>query len=138
MSDVSITAANVVPASDAQIGTGIAGATITAGQSIQLEASSGTWKLASAATTAILAGSGGVAVAVSGASAGQPVSYIQSGTTAIGGTVVKTGIYVVSPTNPGGIAPIADLGSGNYLSILGYATTTGILAITRNATGVTK
>ncbi len=66
------------------------------------------------------------------------MSYLISGTVTIGATIVKAGIYVVSPTGAGGIAPVADIGSGQYLSILGYATTTGILAAIGLATGVTK
>lgn len=138
MADVSITAANVVPGSDASYGTGTAGVALTAGQSIYLDTNTSTYKLAQANGTATVAGSGGVTIALSNAAAGQPVSYLLSGPVTIGGTLVKAGVYVVSAANAGGIAPIADLGSGNYLSILGYASTTGILTALRSATGVTK
>lgn len=137
MADVSITAASVVPGADAIIGTGTAGVAITAGQSIYLDVATSTWKLA-IATSAAAAGSGGVTIALSNAAANQPVNYLVSGSVTIGGTVVKAGVYVVSANAAGAIAPIADLGSGNYLSILGYASTTAILTLFKSATGVTK
>lgn len=44
----------------------------------------------------------------------------------LGATLTVGAVYVVS-VNPGGIAPLADLGSGDFVTIIGVATTTALL-----------
>jgi hypothetical protein len=46
-------------------------------------------------------------------------------------------VYVAS-TNAGGIAPYADLGSGDYVTILGVATTATNLKLSINQSGIAK
>jgi hypothetical protein len=76
MADISITAASVVPSTNAVKRTGTAGATITAGQLVYKDASdSNKIKLAdndaSAAATV-------VGIALNGASSGQPITYAET------------------------------------------------------------
>lgn len=121
MADITITAANVVRTA-ATVESGIAGATVTAGQCVYKDASANNvLKLAQADGTAAEAAA--VGVALHAALTGQPLAYATGGTMNIGGTTAKTTTYVVSAT-AGGVAPQADLTSGQRISVLGYATAT--------------
>lgn len=130
--DLVITAANVAQASGVpQQYT--AGATLTQGQCVYLNSSNQVvGAKANGATTAPVIG-----IALNAASSGQPVTVLTSGVITIGATTTKGTIYVVSAANAGGIAPIGDLATGNYLSIIGYANSTTQITLTINATGVT-
>lgn len=134
MSDLSITAANVLYASGDKQG-GIAGETITAGQALYLKASDG--KLWKAQADGTAAEATAVGIALHAALANQPVTYAGNGCTLnIGGTTSKATVYVVSAA-AGGIAPLADLTSTQYISHLGYATATdGSMVLKITNTGV--
>jgi hypothetical protein len=121
MADITITAANVVPASGATIPVGTAGETITAGKALYLKASDSRLWLAQCDGTAAEAAV--VGIALSGASAGQPLPYVTAGTMNIGGTTSKADVYCLSAT-AGGIAPQADLTSGHRIVFIAYATAT--------------
>ena len=124
--DVTITAASVIPGPNADTTTGIAGATITAGQIVYLESSSNTWKLADADASAATSGSGGaIGLAAGGASTGQQfVVVLSDDNLTVGGTLAMTApIYVLSGT-AGGIAPLADLAAGDYPVVLLIARST--------------
>lgn len=119
MADISITAANVVYSSGTKL-TGTAGAAITAGQLVYLEAASQTYKLAqgNAAATNNPAG-----IALNNCSANQPIIVQSTGTLNIGATLTVGQTYVMSAANPGGIAPVSDLTTGNYVAVVGVAVT---------------
>lgn len=135
MADISITAANVVKGSNAVVEAGTAGATITAGQVVYKDAADGKYKLADAdsATAAAKAPRG---IALNGASDGQPLSIIRSGDVTIGATLTAGTAYYLSPT-PGGIAPLADVLSGDDVVLIGLAESTSVLAVDIQITGVT-
>lgn len=130
MADISITAASVSKASGAQ-NTGVAGGTITAGQSVYLDPSSNTIKLADAITSATTAAC--VGIALNGASTGQPLTYQTSGNINIGATLTIGAVYILSGANAGGVAPVADLTSTWFPVVLGIAQTAGILTIVNAA-----
>ena len=132
MADLSITAANVDPAADAVIVTATAGATITAGQTIYIDSNS-LVQLADADLSAAAAAC--IGVAVNGASANQPISYQTSGGLDLGATLTIGEIYVLSGT-AGGVAPEADLATGDYVVILGVATAADNLKMTIIDSGV--
>ena len=114
--DLSVTAANVVPSSQAHYVNGTAGATITAGQLCYFDSVSSTYKLASANASAATAAVAGIAVG--GASANQPVTLVTyDPALAIGATVAAGSVYIVS-ANAGMIAPNADSASGWYVSVV--------------------
>lgn len=122
-------AANVATVTDGQFGTGTAGETITAGQTLYLDAATNTYKLAdvNASGKDVIAG-----ISLHGASSGQPIKFQAGGTINLGVTLTVGLIYVGSAT-PGGIAPSADGITGWKTCVLGIATTTanlkmGILA----------
>lgn len=135
MADISITAANVVKGSNAVVEAGTAGATITAGQVVYKDAADGKYKLADAdsATAAAKAPRG---IALNGASDGQPLSIIRSGDVTIGATLTAGTAYYLSP-EPGGIAPLADVASGDDVVLIGLAESASVLAVDIQITGVT-
>lgn len=132
MADLTITATNVVSIS-ASVQTGIAGETITAGNSLYIKAADGKlWKAQCDGTPEEAAC---VGIALNGAAVNQPVNYASEGAINIGGTTSKATTYVVSAT-AGGIAPQADLVATNRISYVGYATdATGTLVVNRRLTG---
>ena len=134
MADLTITAANVLQ-TDGNFTDGTAGATITAGQTVYLDATTNRWKLAQADGTSAEASLRGVAL--HGASNGQPLRVLTSGRYNPGATVAVGTVYVVSAT-AGGIAPIADLVATNYVSILGVGTTTSEITVSLCNSGVQK
>jgi hypothetical protein len=129
MSDLSITAANVVQLSGNPT-TGVAGVAITAGQSVYQNPGSNSYLLAKAnsGTTAAQSATG---IALNSAAAGQPVTVMTSGTYTVGATVTVGGVYVLSGATAGGIAPIADLTSGWFTQIVlvGLTATTAKLTL---------
>jgi hypothetical protein len=136
MADLTVTAANVVNTS-AVTTQGVAGGTITAGQAVYKRASDGKWLAAQCDGTAEEAGSVDVGIALHAALANQPVVVALDGAINIGATTSKATLYVVGAA-AGGVAPIADLTSGQRITHLGYATATdGTLVIHRRATGAT-
>jgi hypothetical protein len=137
MSDISITAANVQRGSDAEIESGTFGATVTAGQVVYRDAADGKYKLADAdhATAAVRQPRG---IALNGGSDGQPATIQRSGDITIGGTLVGGVAYYLSPTTPGGIAPLADVAIGDDYVLLGLAKSTTVLDLDIQISGVTR
>lgn len=133
MADLTITAANVVAASDATKEAGTAGATITAGQVVYRDSSDGKYKLADADSATVAARSPR-GIALHGASDGQPLDILRSGNITIGATVTGGVAYYLSPT-AGGICPVADLLTGDYATFLGIATTASVLKINITESG---
>ena len=120
MVDIVITAASVQPGTDAegaQFEAGIAGASITAGQPVYLDSTTNTYKLAdnndTSAALSVVRG-----IALHAAATGQPLKIQTRGPITIGATVASGSVYVLSAT-AGGIAPVADLATGNRCTILG-------------------
>lgn len=116
MADLSITAANVVVVSGSPH-LAIAGATITQGQAIYIDAT-GKAQLAKN-DTAIHAAAVGIALA--SVSAGQWLPYAPAGSqVTIGATVVKGAIYSVSST-AGNIQAEGDFTTGYFVTQIGRA-----------------
>jgi hypothetical protein len=134
MADLTITAANVISGSGATRVTGTAGASITAGQVVYRDSSDGKYKLADcdSATAAVRSPAG---IALHAASTGQPLTIQSAGPITIGATVTAGVAYYLSAT-PGGIAPVADLASGDYPVILGIATSASVIDIDIQEAGV--
>jgi hypothetical protein len=132
--DLAITAASVVPGTDAVIATGTACETLTAGQAVYKAATSGKWCKADAdsATAEVRQAKG---VALNGASLNQPLAVQTGGTVTIGATLTAGAPYWLSGT-AGGIAPTADLSTGEYVDLVGLATSTTVLKLNFTYTGV--
>jgi len=120
MADLSITAANVKMVAGASTKVATAGATITAGQTLYGDANdSSKLKLASTASSAAAAI---VGIALHGASADQPITYLYEGDIDIGGTV-GIGAVLVASDNPGSIADSGDNTTGDYVTTIGIGIT---------------
>lgn len=123
MADISITASAVVPSSSAVVRSATAGATITAGQLIYLDtadtdaAGIGKAKLSDAnGATALRVVDG---IAVNGASAGQPVDYVvYDPALAVAASGLTANQVWISSATAGGIAPVGDLTTGWYLTVV--------------------
>ena len=130
MADLVITASAITPGTATGFSfnrnTSIAGETITAGQSVYIKAAdSKAWLADSNASVDTAAA---VGISLHAALAGQPIAYGTSGPLNFGAILLAGKWYVVSAT-AGGLAPIADLTTGWYSTVMfyGYSTSVGIL-----------
>jgi hypothetical protein len=115
----------------------VAGATVTAGQCVYLDASDSKYKLAQCDGTAAEADAVGIALHAAGTN--QPLVVAERGAVInIGATTAKTTTYLVSAT-AGGVAPQADIVTGGHRIVrLGYATATdGSFVVDIRNTGAT-
>ena len=101
----------MLPGAGAVTEDGLAGATITAGQAVYRD-SDGSYKLADAdgASATIRTCRG---IALNGAAAGQPLRVQKSGEITPGATLTAGVTYYLSGP-PGGICPVADVGTGEF------------------------
>jgi len=126
MTDLSVTAANVLPGAGAQVESGMAGGTITAGKAVY-KASDGSI-VAADSSSATLAARQPVGIALNGASAGQPVEYMKLGGEITIGAAMTAGVtYYLSGAVAGNLCPLADVGASEYLCIIGIAKSTTLL-----------
>ena len=134
MANLTITAANVAPGTGAKTKSGTAGAAITQGQPVYLDASTITLFPADAD---VLASAAVIGVALNAASTGQPVTYQTSGPITIGATVVVGTAYYAS-TTAGSVCLESDLASGDFATFIGFATSTTVINVDIKAAGVAK
>lgn len=137
MADLSITAANVVASANATILRQYnAGATVTAGQVVYLDANS-KWQPMDANASATgndPANTRGIALG--GAANNQPLAVATKDSWFTpGASLTNSASYYASP-NAGGIAPAADITSGNYATFLGVARSTTVLNLNPTAAGI--
>lgn len=135
MADLSVTAANVVKGSNAVTENGHAGETITAGQVVYRDAATQKYLKCDADAPAAAARKPR-GIALNGASDGQPLQIQKVGDIVIGATLTGGTTYYLSGATAGGIAPLADVGSGEYYVIIGIAKSTSVLALSFNDSGV--
>jgi hypothetical protein len=114
--------------------TGLAGATITAGQVVYLDSSTSTYKLAdiNSATAAVRVP---VGIALNGAASGQPVTVQTGGQVTIGATIAAGVFYYASGT-AGGIRPVADNTTGDYPAVVGFGVSTTVMQVQIVRSGV--
>lgn len=120
MASLTITASQVLLVSGERL-TGTAGATITAGQSVYLDTTTNTWRLAQADGTIAEAGQSGLGISLHGASSGQPIDVAGPGCDVnLGaGAAAAAGTVYVPGATAGDIAPTGDVTtSGYFRSIL--------------------
>jgi hypothetical protein len=125
MADLVVIAANVKPGSDLVTKRGIAGETISAGDSLFI-ATDGELELCE--KDQAVADAACVGVAVNDAAALQPVEYGITGTIDMGAILAIGQTYIVG-AGPGGLAPEADAAVGNFTTVVGIATTANILKL---------
>ncbi len=136
MADLTVTAANVaIAGEDARIRKVQAGEAVTQGQPCYLKSSDGKYYKADADLSADASAAAGIVITP--ASADGYFVIAESGPVNVGATLTVGETYAVSAT-AGGIAPIGDLVTGDYPTILGTATTASKLVLSINASGVAK
>lgn len=132
MADLSITAANVLAASTATVEHGLAGATITAGQTVYLDDSTGRYELADADGVGTTRPRG---IALNGAGDGQPLAIIKEGELTMNAVLTAGVSYFQSPV-AGGIGARAEVLTGDYVTCLGIAISTTVLRVKIDYSGV--
>ena len=136
MANLSQTAGNVaVGASSTVTVTLAAGETITQGQPVYQKSSDLLYYKADA--NASLEAAGSSYIALTPASASGYFVAVKSGLMNLGATLTVGTTYVVSAT-AGAICPIVDLTTGDYVTILGTASTSALLSVDITATGIVK
>lgn len=127
MADLTLTATSVAPGANAVTIQGVAGETITAGQPVYLAAATGKWMKADcdSATAEARVATG---IALGGAAINQALVIQTAGDITIGATLTLGTAYYLSKT-AGGICPFADLTTGAYPQLIGFAKSTSVLAL---------
>ena len=126
MTDLTITAASVTWVSGVRPFIGKAGATITPGQPVYFDTTTNKYKLTDGDTDAESLCAG---ISLDGGVDGRDMLIAPPGAVInIGSTVVLGTVYVCSLT-PGGIAPWADLATGDYVTLLFMGATNNIVEI---------
>lgn len=135
MTDLVITAANVLAGANANTEVGTAGEAITQGKALYKAGATGKWMLGDN-NSATAEARKATAIALCAAAANQPVVVFKGGDLTIGATLVAGSAYYLSET-PGGIQPAADLASGEDVCQIGIARTASVLAVAFQSPGVT-
>lgn len=125
MTDITVVAANVKPAASTITKKGIAGEAITAGDSVFVAADGGI-ELCENDQTVIEAACRGVAL--NDAAVDQPIEYAISGDVNMG-AIMTIGSVLIVGAAAGGIAPEVDAVSGEFVTVIGVATTTSNLKL---------
>lgn len=132
MVDITVTAASVKPTATTKRQTKIAAVAITAGQVVYVNS---TDRIALADCDLSADAAKAVGIALNSCAADQPCSYAAAGDVTFNAALTKGAVYVLSG-NVGGIAPVADLASLDYVTILGVASSTTNLQVNIYASGV--
>jgi hypothetical protein len=136
MADISVTQSAVKAANSNTVKTtGTSGEAITIGQSVYVKPADGKVWLADADDSTSTENLAGVAL-TNAQGADQPVIY-GTGDITFNSALTIGQVYVAS-TTPGGIAPVSDLASGDYVGLLGVATSATNLKVTLIPTAAAK
>lgn len=119
MADLTQTATSVVGYGEQLHGK--LGGTVAAGMPVRQQTDL-TWI---ASTDATSAGSDVGGIALSGGASGQPFTYQKTGNINLGATLAVGKVYVLSTA--GAIAPVDDIAGGEFVTVLGIATTTALM-----------
>jgi hypothetical protein len=134
MADLTITATSVLAGANAVRDSGNAGEAITAGQAVYRSSATNKWMLADS-DSATAEAKKPTGIALNGAALNQPLAVLKSGDITIGATLTAGTAYYLSAT-PGGICPVADVGAGEDVCLLGLAKSTTVLAVAIQVPGV--
>ena len=133
MANVSVTASNVSLVTP-DYETGVLSGTVDAGDIVAFSTVTQRW---SAAADDVAAGVA-VRMAISSGFAGQVIGLAPAGAeVSLGSVLTKRGVYAISPSTAGAIAPIADVTSSDVLFLVGYAKDASTMVLLLKYTGVT-
>lgn len=134
MADITVSSSLVQPSATAPYETGVLADEFTAGQAGYLDGSVDRWKKATAIAQASAAARG---VITHNGSTGQIGRFQTAETLNFGGGVTQGVVYAVS-TNAGGIAPITDVTTGNWITIVGVGSSTNAILLNFFRAGIQK
>lgn len=134
MADLVLTASAILAGANSSSVTGTAGETIIAGKAVYISPTTKRWMLADS-NSATAAARQATGIALNGASDGQPVAIHKFGDLTIG-AVLTAGQAIYLSDTPGGLAPLADVGSGEYVCLIGLAKSVSVLAVDIQYPGV--
>jgi hypothetical protein len=134
--DLAVTAANVKAGLGARTASGIAGEAVTAGQLCYKAAVSHKYMKADS-NSATAEARNPTCIFLNNAGADQPITVLTGGLITIGGAVTANTAYYASDT-PGGLCPLADVGTGEYLTLVGLAVSATQIRVNFQSTGVTN
>jgi len=134
MADLAVSSTLVVTHPNAPFETGISGDSLTAGMGAYHDPTDDRWKRA-VATAQLTAAARGIIT--HNCSSGQPVRVQTADEISFGGWITIGETYIVS-TNAGGIAPIADLTTGSWVTHIGVGATTNNIDLNVYRSGVQK
>lgn len=135
MANISVTAASVATISNTKEDKGQAGVAVTQGQAVYLSTTDNKWYLSDANVTAARTARTGIVMTPAGIDEYFTVQQTAGANIKFGATLVKGTTYVVSAT-AGAICPQADLTSGDAVIVLGVASSTSVLVLAINNTGI--
>jgi len=125
MADIVVTASAVIMVAGGVKREGVAGGTITQGQPLyRNSANQMVPAQGDAAATDAVEG-----VALSAASAGQPVDFQYEGDLTFNAVLLAGMPYVLSAAAAGGICPVADLTVGEFGTLIGIAKSTTVMRL---------
>jgi hypothetical protein len=125
MADLTITAASVVAGSNANVERGSFGEAVTAGQAVYKSPTTNKYMKADSNSVTPQARDA-LGIALNGGALDQPAEIQKSGRITLGAILTAGSDYYLSDT-PGGICPRADVGTGEYVCLLGLAESTSVL-----------
>jgi hypothetical protein len=128
MADYTVTAASVLASSTATKRDGVAGATITAGQALYLDSSDQTLKLADS-NSGTAAARTVVGISLNGGATGQPIKYCTADSGFAPGFSIPAGSVVILSDTPGGLRPVADAVSGDFVTVIGLGIGSNTMAL---------
>lgn len=134
MADLSPTAANVIAASDAVTEAGTLGATGVPADVVYKDSADGLLKLAD--NDGVTASKTPIGLLLNGGANGQPARILKSGNINLGAILTAGATYYLSNT-AGKICPLADVGTGETVTIIGIAISTSVLKVNITTSGVT-
>lgn len=134
MADLTITTTSVKKEAGADVDHGTAGETIAAGKAVYFDETTDKYML-SDSNSATAAARTSIGVALNGAANNQTIAVATKGPITIGATLTPGVAYYLSDT-PGGICPVADVGSGEYSTVMGLATSASVLDLKIASSGV--
>lgn len=136
MSDLSITAANVLAAEGAPTEHGMAGEAVSAGKTGYKSSTTKKWMLADSNSVTPEAREA-EGIFLCNAALNQPVTVAKPGSDVTLGAVLTAGTSYYQSDTAGGICPIADVGTGEEACFLGIAKSTTVLHFDPQPSGVT-
>jgi hypothetical protein len=127
MANLAITAGSVVAGTDAETQSGSFGEAVTAGQAVYKSSTNKKWMLADSNSVTPEARHA-IGIALNGGSTDQPAKVLTSGDVTIGATLTPGTAYYLSDT-PGALCPVADVGTGEYVCLIGLAKSATVLDV---------